>query len=125
MQVVVYDKNSKFHEKWSDQFVNHDSWTQQNRKRVGLSGNQSVKQLADAIVGAIQLAGGGGEVIFAVGHGGTESSTGGYGNNADATTLAQGFVDLAPNKKMRLGRGSHGGMVDPFYNYVFPHDGLV
>src|SRR5262245_13341919 len=101
MQVVLFDPNSSPHKQWSDQFVNHDSWSKANRKRVPLNGNQAVKQLVDAIIGAAKDARGG-ELIFAVGHGGTASSTGSYGNSADPTTLAQGFVDLAPNHKMRL-----------------------
>jgi hypothetical protein len=123
MQVVLYDQNSPPHKQWSDQFVNHDSWSTANRKRVPLNGNQTVKQLVDTIVGAAKDARGG-DLIFAVGHGGTASSTGSYGNSADPTTLAQGFVDLAPKHKLRLGRGAKGDWLDPFYNYVFPHPGL-
>lgn len=120
MQVVLFDQNSSFHANWSAQFVKKDPL---NRRRVGMNGKQPVSALVHTIITAVGLAKGA-DLIFAVGHGGAELSGRGNQTTADPATLAQGLVDLAPDRKMRLARGGAFLFVDPFYNFVFPHPGL-
>jgi hypothetical protein len=116
MQVVLYNENSPLHSTWSKQFVDDDKL---NRKRVGMNGARSAVQLVKLISDAAKDAKGGGHLIFAVGHGGTQAE-------ATDQSYADGMVDLAPNKKLRLSTGGPGNFVNPFYDYVFPaHAGLV
>jgi hypothetical protein len=126
MQVVLYDQGSPFHKNWSEQFVKYDP---NNRKRIGMSGSESAAALVQKIINATDRrtgAGGGGTLVFAVGHGGAELSVRGSAYNAqDATALANGMVDLAPGRKVRLARGGQYVFVDPFYNWVFQHPGVA
>lgn len=114
MQVVLYDQNSTMHDTWSKQFVDADKL---NRKRIGMNGNGSAIDLVKKIVDAAKDAKGG-DLIFAVGHGGTQLTP----NNQ---TFADGMVDLSPNKKLRLSVGGNGNFANPFYDYVFARPGLV
>jgi hypothetical protein len=110
MPLVLFDADSAFHSRWAAQFVQADKL---NRKSVGISGSLGPEQVRDAIVLACRQVTGDHEIIFAVGHGG-------------ATDMSEGTVDLAPNKKFRLSRGNKPGVyLDPFYDFVFPHDGVV
>jgi hypothetical protein len=110
MPLVLFDAGSTFHQKWAAQFVAADP---ANRKSAGISGTLGPEQVRDAIVQAARHVTGDHEIVFAVGHGG-------------ATNMDEGTVDLAPQKKLRLARGNKPGIyVDPFYDFVFPHDGVV
>jgi hypothetical protein len=110
MPVVFFDSGSTFHTKWAAQFVAADP---QNRKSVGISGSLGPEQVRSTIVQAAAHVTGDHELVFAVGHGG-------------ALSMDEGTVDLAPQKKFRLSRGNKPGVyLDPFYDFVFPHDGVV
>ena len=110
MPLVVFDSGSTFHQKWAAQFVAADP---SNRRSVGVSGALGPEQVRDTIVQAARNVTGDHEIIFAVGHGG-------------ATNMDEGTVDLAPAKRFRLARGTKPEIyVDPFYDFVFPHDGVV
>jgi hypothetical protein len=107
--VILYDPDSIFHMRWSTQFAAKDRL---NRRAVPLSGKLPPERIRDVIVSAAQHSGANNEIIFAVGHGG-------------ATDLAEGTVDLAPKRAMRLARGNQPPIfIDPFYDWVFPHAGL-
>jgi hypothetical protein len=111
MPLVLYDSGSTFHTKWAAQFVAFDS---NNRKSVGISGSLGAEQVRNTIIQAAAHPTGDREIIFAVGHGGV------------AQFPDEGTVDLAPSKKFRLARGNKPGVyVDPFYDFVFPHQGVV
>ncbi|HZS62604.1 MAG TPA: hypothetical protein VFA43_25315 [Gemmatimonadaceae bacterium] len=111
MTVVLFDSGSTFHTKWAAQFVAADS---QNRKSVGISGSLSAEQVRNTIMQAAAIRSAGNELVFAVGHGGV------------AQFPDEGTVDLAPAKRFRLARGNKPGVyVDPFYDFVFPHAGVV
>ena len=110
MPVVLFDSGSTFHVKWAAQFVAADP---QNRKSVGISSALGAEGVRNAIVQAANHVTSDREIVFAVGHGGS-------------TRMDEGTVDLAPAKQFRLARGGGIGIyVDPFYDFVFPHDGVV
>lgn len=118
MPVLIFDSTSTFHSTWADQWQKSDKL---NRKKVGLAGGKHTA-IRDTFVKAIKLAGqtAGNELILAVGHGGALSSD-------------VGNVDLAPNRLMRLARGTIGSrnakgtevFYDPFYDFVFPRQNVV
>lgn len=110
MPLVLFDSGSTFHTTWAAQYVAYDP---QNRKSLGISGTLGADQVRATIVRATVNVTGDREILFAVGHGG-------------ATAMDEGTVDLAPARKFRLARGNKPGIyVDPFYDFVFPHDGVV
>jgi hypothetical protein len=110
MPVLLFDSTSAFHSSWAGNWQRADP---KNRVALPLGGG-SHEQLRDEIVKAIKLAGttAFNELILAVGHGGG--------------TQDQGTVDLAPNIRMRLARGTIGHLnekgretfYDPFYDVV-------
>jgi hypothetical protein len=117
MPVLLFDSTSTFHSTWAGQWQRADP---DNRRTVPIGGVGSHEQLRDVIVNAVRLAGqtAFNELILAVGHG---------GGTGDAGTL-----DLAPNLRMRLARGTIGSrnakgtetLYDPFYDFVFSSAGL-
>lgn len=114
MLVILYNQGSALHTKWSKQVVDADK---RNAKRIGMNGAKSTIQLVQTITDAAIAAGFGGHLVFAVGHGGTQVDPLDQG-------LADGFVDLAPDKKLRLGT-QQGDFTSPFYDTAFQHERLV
>jgi len=101
--VILYNQRSALHSKWSEQVANEDK-KKLNVERFGMNGAQSTILLVRTITDAAIAAGCGGHLVFAVGHGGTEVDT-------RDQALADGFVDLAPDKEgaspRNAGRGLH------------------
>lgn len=106
MPVLVFDSSDKFHGPWAKQWLNADPL---NRKILGMKAGLGHKGIRDIIVQGAKLAGqtAFNELILAVGHGGSISST-------------EGTIDLAPNRAMTLYAGTIGAKdsknVECFYN---------
>jgi len=79
----------------------------QARNSLVMPSNPSPQQVVDIIGKAAKLAGANGTLIFNLGHGGTSTSG----------DTREGFVDLAPNKKMRIGGQQQDGIfINVFYD---------
>jgi hypothetical protein len=113
MYAVVFDAGGAgFQKAWATSFKAADKL---NREIFPVTAAMSIAQLIGQFKAAAQKAHGGGEVVFAVGHGGLATG----GSTVD-------FVDLAPSKKMRIvDGGGADAFVDPWYDWVKPNPGLV
>src|SRR5262245_810928 len=102
MYVVLY-VNDGYANIWTDAYIKRQP---QARKKVLMPAMASTQQVEAAIKSAVNMAGPSGTLIFNVGHGGTSG-----------TGTTDGFVDLAPNKIMRLGGFNQKDVfVDVFYD---------
>lgn len=102
MNTVLY-VNDGYANIWTRDYVKRQP---QARNSVAMPSGLTAQQTADAIGKAAKMAGANGTLIFNLGHGGTSTS-------GDAK---EGFVDLAPGKKMRL--GGH-GQTDTFISVFY------
>src|SRR5262245_36850442 len=79
----------------------------QARNSLVMSSSPSTKQVVDTIAKAATQAGPNGVLIFNLGHGGTSTSG----------DVREGFIDLAPNKKLRIGGQQQDGIfINVFYD---------
>lgn len=103
MYTVLY-VNDGYANVWTRDYVKRQPLA---RNSLVMSSSPSPQQVVDTITKAAKLAGAGGTLIFNLGHGGT-SSTG---------DVREGFIDLAPGKKFRIGGQQQDGVfTNVFYD---------
>jgi hypothetical protein len=89
---------------WTRDYVKRQP---QSRNSVAMPSGLTTQQIADTIGRAAKMAGANGTLIFNLGHGGT-------GTSGDTK---EGFIDLAPGKKMRIGgQQQTGTFINVFYD---------
>lgn len=125
MQTVVVSAIDGQADKWANQFVdvfkNRPKKVEMGgtlevvppRHNVNIPKNANVAKVIETIKTAVKLASTGGTLVFNVGHGGI---------GKDDTSSADGFVDLAPGKILRLSGLNSRDKDDSFISVFFDLD---